>query len=408
MKYNIPVENIALLDKKMARIQRKAERNGTPFKYEKCETIHVEDEERPGVYHDVIVVDVDCIVKRNGWEVVAVLDHEYNRFLNCEGENLVHKINDGPEIPKRFYGAKCNCEHCNINRYRKETVVLYNEEKDIYRQVGKSCLMEYTNGINADMVADAMTFINEVENFTEYGTYSTLSVRVDEFLLNVYVCAQIWGYQTKKAIENRYNEMGEKRFAAMDYPHKSSTAGMAISVTSGDAPVVNRSEFWEYHKEHYAEAGKFVADARKWISEQDTSDNDFMNNMRVLSQANYVRVSDIGTLAYLIKAYDNVVKTLEKKEKEKEKVPQYIYGGEVNERIEIQGVLVPKASFETMYGTMNIYNIEVGNVLYVWKTTTFVSDCFVNQVVNIRGTVKEHKEYKGIRQTVLTRCKIIG
>lgn len=38
----------------------------------------------------------------------------------------------------------------------------------------------------------------------------------------------------------------------------------------------------------------------------------------------------------------------------------------------------------------------------VWKSTTYIDE---ERVVAIAGTVKEHKEYNGEKQTVLTRCR---
>ena len=43
-------------------------------------------------------------------------------------------------------------------------------------------------------------------------------------------------------------------------------------------------------------------------------------------------------------------------------------------------------------------------MLLVWKTTLFL-DLDRNQEVTIKGTIKDHDEYDGVKQTVLTRCK---
>ena len=70
--------------------------------------------------------------------------------------------------------------------------------------------------------------------------------------------------------------------------------------------------------------------------------------------------------------------------------------------------------YETQYGTMNVYTFvdDDGNV-YVWKTSKDMGYC-VNgywQVsekgsrLTLTGKIKDHKEYKGVKQTMLTRCK---
>ena len=44
------------------------------------------------------------------------------------------------------------------------------------------------------------------------------------------------------------------------------------------------------------------------------------------------------------------------------------------------------------------------NNVYTWKTTTSIED---RKILNITATVKKHNVYNGIKQTELTRCKIV-
>lgn len=86
------------------------------------------------------------------------------------------------------------------------------------------------------------------------------------------------------------------------------------------------------------------------------------------------------------------------------------YVGEVGDRIEMAVTLTRISTFETNYtycGELNfIYNFTDadGNVL-IWKTTKCI-DKEVNDKITLKGTVKAHDEYKGTKQTVLTRCKV--
>lgn len=99
------------------------------------------------------------------------------------------------------------------------------------------------------------------------------------------------------------------------------------------------------------------------------------------------------------------------------------YIGTVDSKITAEVKLVNIYEFDSYrfsyYGTTNyIYTMEdqAGNVL-VWKSTAIMGiDEVVNghdrfycmkkgDVITITGKVKEHKEYKGTKQTVLTRCK---
>lgn len=61
--------------------------------------------------------------------------------------------------------------------------------------------------------------------------------------------------------------------------------------------------------------------------------------------------------------------------------------------------------WDTEYGATYLYKFYTpeGNVL-TWKTSKFIEDAEV--IHSITGTVKEHTEYKGIKETSLTRCKL--
>lgn len=55
----------------------------------------------------------------------------------------------------------------------------------------------------------------------------------------------------------------------------------------------------------------------------------------------------------------------------------------------------------------SIYKFKAGNDILVWNTTSF-QDLEQGKHYMVRGTVKEHSEYRGEKQTALSRCKIDG
>ena len=83
---------------------------------------------------------------------------------------------------------------------------------------------------------------------------------------------------------------------------------------------------------------------------------------------------------------------------------------EVGDKVELDLKLMKIAVYFThfsYYGEAhNIYIFEDadGNA-YVWKTDKDI-DHNEGDMVHINGKVKANDEYKGVKQTVLTRCKI--
>ena len=87
--------------------------------------------------------------------------------------------------------------------------------------------------------------------------------------------------------------------------------------------------------------------------------------------------------------------------------------GQVGEKIDADVILEKRAWFEIPsfrgFGTdtMHIYTFRdsAGNAI-VWKTTSGAA-AENGETVHLKGTIKEHSEYDGEKQTVLTRCKIV-
>ena len=81
------------------------------------------------------------------------------------------------------------------------------------------------------------------------------------------------------------------------------------------------------------------------------------------------------------------------------------YVGEVGERLrKIEVIFVGSSTFEGYYGTSNIYCFTYNGAQLVWFTQT-EKDFEENEHYFLTGTVKEHKIYKNVKTTYLSRCR---
>lgn len=80
--------------------------------------------------------------------------------------------------------------------------------------------------------------------------------------------------------------------------------------------------------------------------------------------------------------------------------------GEIGARITITVTFVKKHGFMGRFGPSTVYTFEDndGN-LFTWFSTVEVKK-EIGETFILTGTVKEHSEYKNIKSTVLSRCKI--
>lgn len=97
--------------------------------------------------------------------------------------------------------------------------------------------------------------------------------------------------------------------------------------------------------------------------------------------------------------------------KARKAISQYV--GELGERIELMVTYEGYGSFErTPFGgfgteTVYVYNFkdESGNKL-IWMTVTGNVEAQTGETVRLRGRVKDHREYRDEKQTVLQRCTV--
>lgn len=80
--------------------------------------------------------------------------------------------------------------------------------------------------------------------------------------------------------------------------------------------------------------------------------------------------------------------------------------GSVGEKIyEINAGLIGRRTIETRFGYSTVYTFIAEHYVFTWLTSTILNAEVGDQVV-LSGTIKDLTEYRGIKQTVLTRCKV--
>jgi len=81
------------------------------------------------------------------------------------------------------------------------------------------------------------------------------------------------------------------------------------------------------------------------------------------------------------------------------------YVSKVGVRIEFEAKIVGVYATEGFYGHTDIVKFRDGNGnLFTWLASDH-TDLEREDCILIKGTVKYHDEYWGVKQTVLTRCK---
>ena len=137
--------------------------------------------------------------------------------------------------------------------------------------------------------------------------------------------------------------------------------------------------------------------------------SDLERNCIPLALSGFAAVKHFGRLAYMPLAYERYK---ERKAREDQREAERAaaaatsdFVGTVGQRITIPAATAKLVtSWDGYWGTTFLYKFtdEAGNV-YVWKSSKCVE---IKDGMTVKGSVKEHSEYNGVKQTVITRCAV--
>jgi hypothetical protein len=167
----------------------------------------------------------------------------------------------------------------------------------------------------------------------------------------------------------------------------------------------------------YVEEAKQRAEIVKaWILSDDfNGKSTYVDNLKVAASLAEVTSRQIGILASAPQAYIRHLETAAEREarearwaaeKASKKVSDYI--GSEGDKVEIEGEISAIRYIEGDYGTTTLYTIVTadGNLVKWFASRSALGENEGVQV-RIKGTVKKHDDYQGVKSTVLTRCKAL-
>lgn len=409
MKYKIPEENFGSLEKKLTRILNKCAKYGNAFRYERIgehfedvtvaeETGEVDWDGRPItklIKYTVKFIDIDVegTAQLNDWQYAASLEY------TPQG-NIIAGV-AGMEIPERYYTSEPWCEHCQTKRDRKYSYIVYNTQSGEYKQVGKSCLADFTHGLSAEYAALCESFFKELEMSQQgfSGGYGKTYYKVDEYMTCVAETIRLYGYAKRDGYSTSTATRAE---AIYKYSHN-----YRVNLSEEKLAKEAIANGYDATNTQSVELAKTV---REWVIANEKNDN-YMHNLKVACALECGDYTVIGLLASAFPTYDReLAHEAERRAKEAREAAeraQSTWMGAVGARVSfVISEFRTVTSWETMYGTTYIYKITDGaGHVATWKTSKCIFDERATGKT-ITGTIKELNEYRGVKQTELTRCKI--
>lgn len=370
------------------RLIKKAEKHGVEFGYIVSDTTYYKTvgvyntdgrtiDSRPSQTYQVEVIDIELsntIIRANGWTVAAHVEHMDG------GHNVVTPIGYTGEIPADWYTVPGNCDHCNSRRLRAKTYIV--EHDGEYKQVGTSCLKEYT-GISPEL-AIMWAQVQEMVVLDDMDSESLHSI-FGGSIPSVYSVVEVVALAIDSITEFGY--------------------------CKADSQKPTKDRIWKMLNEHIEPTPeakiKAIAACEYAATYEGTFSGmgDIILNVKAIVLSEYCKYKHFGRLVYLPIAVEREQEHIAKAEARAIEAEKSDYVGNIGERITIEvssGQLV--SSFETQYGVTRVYRFSdlQGNAM-TWFASKGIE---LNGITKVTGTIKEHSEYNGEKQTILTRCKV--
>ena len=403
-KFAIYEENMPKFEKALNRIKNKCEKYNCPFVYNeigeefRTETITTDEDgtilaSPIEITRRFAIVEVEAKPVIDNWELIASLEH------TKEG-NIIHSVRNDIEIPKRYYNVAPYCEHCNTKRYRKNSFIIRNTETNEFKQVGKTCLNDFTGNINAEWLASFYAMFDKLATFEAPQVGCSNNTRyfptVDLLAYTVAV-TNIYGY-CKSGANNATGETVKDFYIVSE---------------CGGYPFGNERIKEKIQEVNFKVTEEDTATAKKIIAYVDSiaDTNNYIHNIKTLCASDMVAYKNVNLLVSAITCYNRELERKAKAEAQKKEAGKSKHIGNIKDRLTIN-----IASWRCLTSWCNCYDgyhetttflyqfVDNAGNIFVWKTQKYFTEDA--ELQTITGTVKAHNVFRDAKQTELTRCKV--
>lgn len=400
--YQILADKLDWFKKQMARLQKRAAKMGcaAPFytlgeRYLVTETRLIpgysqEDVEVMGpemTMETVKIAKYEVVIsgvapKYAGWTFAATLQHL------AEGETIIRSI-AGLEAPVAYRTAASDCQHCKYARRRNDTFLVRHDNGE-WKQVGSTCIADFLGHESPDALAAQAEFLADAMGLG-LGGEEGFGRKVDSadivsFLTTTAVCIEMFGWLSKKVA---YDRGGVP------------TAGHVISVLFGRSNADRKLQD-DVRKATTEAHGQLAQAAYEWVISLEGELSDYLHNIRAIARAGEVESRTAGYAASIIVAYKKHLEMEEERKSTAAKLNEHF--GTVGERTTLT-LTVKSVKFVEGYmgGSSALHVMEdAQGRSFKWFASSGES-MGEGTTVTVVATVKKHDEYKGRKQTMLSR-----
>lgn len=389
--FAIPMANWADFERRFGRITKRAEKMGVPVP-----SFEIHDErlvemlpDHPGRFMQVREVTVTGKAPRyDGWEPIAFIQRDTDE---PDSPNLVFPIGEHESDPTwRSIGDVC--EHCNKNHRGRKKLLVMEHTDGSRKTVGSACAKDFLGHSAPSSIAAWCEVLVE-----DYGDLEEWDAAGD---MSAHMRYDPKGYMDAVAAVIDANGWVPKSRSGTDNP---ATSTLATKLITEQARPGIRDESIELTDQQ-----RYVDEALAWAAEQEGHGDDYLANLAAVAGKETWGHKDLGLAASIIPAYQ---RHLERAAIEAAKAAQRPseHLGTVGEKLSFEAKVIGVHTFPGYaYNSPDraiVSMITPEGDRLVWKASNVMRAPEQGDTVTMSGTVKEHGEFRGDKQTIVTRCK---
>ena len=412
-------DNLSIFNEKLKELNVKFAKKNLPLincSMEKTEMYHVDEWTKEKTPYTMYVATLSSDFNQTN---LSGVDVEFEGVVSLIEKEESSKVYTFKNINYSSLLANCSCDKCHKKIGRNKYLVFSKVGKEVETRddlvvLGTSCAKDYF----PFSVESYFGFLESA--FEELGSY-------DEFNGSFGGCSS--HYHTLSAIYSATLACTDNLKA---YAKEGETKGNVLGWLKN-----LKMNKYDYYRDVYLMPSNPIPfeDVISWVKDMlDKSTEELRNDFEINARSVFFKTLDDGTremrheihekymgiaVYAFFSAKQNHDKMVAKKIAEEKRAIENAkveYYGNVGDKFEKEMTFEKMFGFETMYGYQYIILFrDEENHVFVWKTANgnlgknfnYV-EYEVEQKYLIKGSVKLHEEYKGVKQTVITRCKVLN
>lgn len=415
--YRVPAQNLPALTEKLVKLQKRAAKiDATPVDwYDQDVEVVEHDDGTADIFH-YVTLNADP-VKIAGWLFLAKLTIESGGVLVSKIPGAayawqLHREGLG-EAPRSWQrtdevtvaaqaaldainlGTFCDedtaagCDHCKLDRQRKTTYLVQEVATGAIKQVGSTCLRDFL-GTDPAAILSYAEWLREVEEFGASGGGgggTAREIATLGYLTHVCTMLRVNGWAPRSGSDYPTADQASQNLWAASQ-EKRDKYGKQLWVDVEDADRVRAQTARDWALEHFGA-----------VEPYDLSD--FDRNCLVAARGATVNRRTEGILAYLPVAHSRFLEKQVELQNDRAKAADSVHFGQVGDRVVLELKVERVFETETQWGCTYITQLaDADGNRFKWFGSygLEIGDTYVG-----RWTVKGHDEYKGVKETVLSR-----